>query len=280
MNAGADSTDVAIVGGGLAGLAAAALLARGGRRVTLFERAPALGGRAATHERRRFRLNQGPHAFYRTGAAPAVLRDLGVRSRGAMPGTSGAIALTRGARHALPTAVGSLLRTRLFGLGAKLETARLFRFLPTVDPAIVQSETLTAWLQRFVRHPDVRRFVLALVRLSSYANDPDRMSAGAALAQLQRALSGGVLYSDGGWQVLVDGVAAAARRAGATIVTGARVVAVEHDAAVRAVRLADGTVCRCRAVVVAAGGPPAAADLLAGAAGTSLRGHAAAATPV
>ena len=37
-----------VVGGGLAGLAAATYLARGGRRVTLLERAPSLGGRAIT----------------------------------------------------------------------------------------------------------------------------------------------------------------------------------------------------------------------------------------
>src|SRR5690348_10873067 len=41
-------TDVVIVGGGLAGLSAAAYLARGGVAVTLFEKAAHLGGRAAT----------------------------------------------------------------------------------------------------------------------------------------------------------------------------------------------------------------------------------------
>ncbi|HJQ84564.1 MAG TPA: FAD-dependent oxidoreductase, partial [Candidatus Binatia bacterium] len=33
-----------VVGGGLAGLTAATLLARAGRRVTLYERSPAVGG--------------------------------------------------------------------------------------------------------------------------------------------------------------------------------------------------------------------------------------------
>lgn len=38
--------DVVIVGGGMAGLAAAAYLARAGKTVTLFEKAVNLGGRA------------------------------------------------------------------------------------------------------------------------------------------------------------------------------------------------------------------------------------------
>jgi squalene-associated FAD-dependent desaturase len=41
---------VAVVGGGLAGLAAACALSQSGRRVTMFERRPFLGGRAASYE--------------------------------------------------------------------------------------------------------------------------------------------------------------------------------------------------------------------------------------
>ncbi len=45
-----DSPTVAIVGGGLAGLAAACALSESGFRVTLFERRPYLGGRASSYE--------------------------------------------------------------------------------------------------------------------------------------------------------------------------------------------------------------------------------------
>lgn len=51
-----------VIGGGIAGLAAAALLARGGRCVTLFEQA-ALGGRARSSAHADAMLNQGPHAL-------------------------------------------------------------------------------------------------------------------------------------------------------------------------------------------------------------------------
>src|SRR4051794_3728763 len=67
-----------VVGGGLAGLAAASYLARGGASVTLLEKAPTLGGRAATDTPHGFALNRGVHALYTGGPASDVLRELNV----------------------------------------------------------------------------------------------------------------------------------------------------------------------------------------------------------
>jgi diapolycopene oxygenase len=55
------STDrIGVIGSGLGGLAAAATLAARGYRVTLFERSPWLGGKAAVLEARGFRFDMGP----------------------------------------------------------------------------------------------------------------------------------------------------------------------------------------------------------------------------
>ncbi len=51
---------IGVVGSGLGGLAAAATLAARGHRVTLFERNPWLGGKAAVLEERGFRFDMGP----------------------------------------------------------------------------------------------------------------------------------------------------------------------------------------------------------------------------
>src|SRR3954452_21587011 len=79
--------DVAVVGGGLAGLAAAATAARAGRSVVLFEQASAPGGRARTRTEDGFAFNIGPHALYRKGQSLGVLQDLGVQVQAALLGT-------------------------------------------------------------------------------------------------------------------------------------------------------------------------------------------------
>src|SRR5438093_7675372 len=50
MSPSTGSSKVAVIGGGLAGLAAGSALADAGFRVTLFERRPYLGGRASSYE--------------------------------------------------------------------------------------------------------------------------------------------------------------------------------------------------------------------------------------
>ena len=82
---GMDELPTIVVGGGLAGLTAAAEIARSGRPFSLLEAAEQLGGRARSRRRDGFSLNLGPHALYRTGGGMAVLRRLGVHPRGRMP---------------------------------------------------------------------------------------------------------------------------------------------------------------------------------------------------
>jgi phytoene dehydrogenase-like protein len=272
------NADVVVVGGGIGGLTTAALIARQGRSVVLFERSKQLGGRALTQEESGFRFNLGPHALYRGGIGQQVLRELGVRISGRTPNASGGYAVGRGAKHALPGGLVSLLTTGLLGLSGKLELARLFGSLPNVDAAALAGVTLRAWVDRTARDPGVREFLLALMRLSTYANDAERQCAGAAIGQLQSALRANVLYVDGGWQTLIDELRTAALAAGVRSVTGCKVTAVEHSGEMRGVRLADGSRVRCGTVVVAA--DPATASMLVGGRSARLRAARDAALPV
>jgi len=270
---------VAVVGGGLAGLAAAGYLARGGRPTVVYERATEPGGRAVTHDVEGFRMNLGPHALYRGGEAMEVLRDFGLAPQGAVPPAGGAHAIDGGVKHTLPAGLVSLVTTGLLPLSAKLEAARFLAALGRLDARPLDGTPLVDGIASLVRHPAAQAFVHAVVRLTSYADDPEHASAGASIAQLQRAFAGAVMYLDGGWQQLVDGLRRAAEAAGARIVTGARVVAVEHDASVRAVRLADDSRIAVAGVVLAV--PPAeAAGLLDGAARAEVAAWADAMRPI
>src|SRR4051812_10690668 len=108
--------DLVVIGGGLGGLAAAALAARAGLKVVVFEKATTLGGHAATSDVRGFSLNLGAHALYRGGAACAVLDELGVTVTGSAPPVSGGYAFSGGALHTLPMGFLSLVSTDVCGL--------------------------------------------------------------------------------------------------------------------------------------------------------------------
>jgi phytoene dehydrogenase-like protein len=270
---------VIVVGGGLAGLTAAVVAARAGARVTLCERAAALGGRAASERDGGFTLNLGPHALYLGGPAARVMRSLGVAVSGRRPASRGLRAWIGGRLVALPVGAWSLLGSGWLSLRERWEVAGFFARLPRLPAARLSGTTVQAWLRSHLHTPGARAMAASLVRVSTYCDDLDELCAGAALAQVQAALRSGVSYLDGGWQSLVDAFAAAARQAGVRVETGAAVQAIEPTAgAVRAVHLADGRRLEGDGVILATP-PGAAARLLAGAEQAILRRWAGALLP-
>jgi phytoene dehydrogenase-like protein len=257
------SGQVAVVGGGIAGLVAAARIAQRGVPVTLVEKTSHVGGRAVTRNRDGFLFNLGPHALYGHGRLQATLRQLGVVTQGGLAPAGGGFALYDGRLHALPVGFASLLRTRVLTLAGKFELARLLAGLPRVNAAAVRDRTLAWWLDAHLADRRVRAVVEMLVRVTGFTHDPARQSAGAAIEQLQLALRGDVRYLDGGWQTMVDGLRAVVVRAGVRVLVGASATAVDRngDTAV-AVHLADSTLIPAAAVVLAV--PPAEVDRLTG----------------
>lgn len=253
--------DAVVVGGGLAGLTAATYLARGGRRTLLLERAGRPGGRAATQVEQGFHLNLGPHALYLGGPATSVLTELGVPHAGGEP-PAGGLAVSAGRAYTLPAGPLSLVTTGLLGWSGKLEALCLLARLPRLDPAPLDGVSLDAWLERTLTRPEVRALFHALARVSTYVNDPARVSAGLVVRQLQLVLQSGVRYVDGGWQTLVDGLARAAGAAGVEVRPRAAARALEPSTAGVTVRLDDGAL-EADAVVLAVA-PDEARALLPG----------------
>lgn len=247
--------DVIVVGGGLAGLTAAATAVQGGARVVLLE-AHGTGGRARTTERDGFTFNMGAHALYAGGVGVGVLRSLGITPQGAAPPLARYRALVGETTHLLPTGPGSLMRTGAVGPRGKSQLVRLLSGLPRMKPAELSGTSVAEWLAGLRLRPDAEALVRALFRLGTYTADVDHFSADAAITQLQLATKGGVLYLHGGWQQLIDALAGAL-----DIRTGSEVLGVERAGEGVEVRAGEETM-TARQVVLAAGGPEAVRRLL------------------
>jgi phytoene dehydrogenase-like protein len=268
--------DVVVIGGGLAGLAAAATAAGrdGERRVALLDRQA--GGRAATDQVGRFRFNRGAHALTTKGPGRAVLRDLGVVVEGSAPPLRGA-RIRIGDRVGLaPGGPVSLARTPMLAAGAKVTLARLLAGMRGWRPHELTGISVEGWFDDLGLSGRPRQMAALLVRTATYSADLSAMSADTAAHQVRLAYAGGVDYLHGGWSTLVDGLTATARRRGVELVDRRAGAVVPRPDGALLVEVADGGgPVRARRVVVAVGSPDATARLLPGGAAWGPTGPAA-----
>ena len=247
--------DVIVVGAGLAGLAAAIDVARAGHEVAVLDARDEIGGRARTADHEGFSFNEGAHALYRTGAAFAFLCREQLEPAGGEPTGDRAVGFSSvdGRMAPLPAGPGSLLRTPLLR-GERLRFGRLFAGLGRLDAAALDSTSVRDGVARLVGARRGAQILHGLLRVATYGNDPEAMSAGAAIAQLRESITTPVRYVDGGWQTIVDALRTRLAKLGGTITTGTKVESVRAGAdAVEVV--AGGIVHRAAAVIVASGGP-------------------------
>lgn len=252
--------DIAIIGGGIAGLTAATFAARAGHSVILLEKDSHGGGRATTQVVQGFHFNQGPHALYAGGHGIEILRELGIRYSGHIASYGGSWLLRDGVRHIWPGTPGALMATTLLSTEAKQEAATLLGSLGELAEAADDSLTVQEWLEINVRHADLRLMLEGIVRLSTYCNEPAAQQAKAALIQTAMGRHG-VEYLDGGWQTLVDGLRGAAEAAGVRIDLRSAVSEIQCRGHRASVILADGASYAARCVISTAG-PAAAARLV------------------
>lgn len=272
------SGSAAIIGGGISGLATAALLARDGWDVTLFEAREQLGGRAGSWERDGFRFDTGPswylmpevfdHFFRMLGTTAGAELDLvpltpayRVYPEPTGPGPSHPVDVSSGRDRAR-----ALFEERETGAGARLDSyldsaaeaydLAVSKFLYDTyastaglrDPAVVRRvPQLTPLLTRSLERHVARSFDDPLLRqILGYpavflGASP---STAPALYHLMSRLDldEGVLYPRGGFTEVIAAVARLARSAGATVRTSTPVEEIlVEDGRARGVRLADDT---------------------------------------
>lgn len=203
MNAQAVKTakNIAVVGAGLAGLAAASRLVKGGAKVTLFEKSNQAGGRGGTVERQGFYLNLGPHAVYSAGANYKYLSSLGLAPKGQAPAPKASYVVVEGELVAM--SLTGILGTNKLNFFEKFELLMFFRGLAKVDTSVLHNISLSAWLKETVKSERVGAVFSAFVRLASYANDFEDITAAAAVEQVRLATQG-VLYLDHGWSQMIE----------------------------------------------------------------------------
>ncbi len=219
------TAEIAIIGGGIAGLVAAATLARRGLQPRLFEAAPELGGRARTRVVDGFHFNQGPHALYVKGALYRELASLGLSVPGGAPRVRNGLAVWNGEIHPLP--VGPASAESVPPL-SPAETTCLRETFARIAEGDYGGQGIPLRAFTAALPQAVRAVVEAFVSLSNYARAPADIDCKAALDQLRLSFAG-ALYVDGGWGTLISKLAAAASAAGAILRPGHRIVAVRRD---------------------------------------------------
>lgn len=266
---------VVVVGGGLAGLAAATVLAERGVRVTVLEKEGFLGGRAGAWTDRvatgeSFEMERGFHAFFRQYYnLRALIRridpSLGVLV--AVPdypllGPDGAAESFAGLPRATPFNVLELVRRTPTLRFADLRRMDPRAFIDLVRFDIARAyeryddKTARQYLDSWRFPPEARRMLFD-VFAHSFFNPEEQMSAGELLMMFHFYFTGnpeGLLFdvmrepfSTGLFQPLARYLA----QRGVALRTGVCVSDVAREAGGVRVRLTDGSVARGDAVVLA-----------------------------
>lgn len=253
-DAPADASAVVVIGGGISGLATAALLAHDGWSVDLVEARDELGGRAGSWEQDGFRFDTGPswylmpevfdHFFRLLGTSSADQLDLRLLDPGyrvlfdgyeepldihasAARNADAFELIEAGAGHRLVEYLDSAATTYDLALAHFLYTSfsALRGFL---DPAVIARaprlltlllQPLETFVARRFQDPRLRQVLgYPAVFLGS---SPDRTP---SMYHLMSALdlTGGVQYPRGGFARLIDAMAALAEREGVRLHTGTR----------------------------------------------------------
>ncbi|GAA3751984.1 phytoene desaturase family protein [Microbacterium kribbense] len=254
---------VVVIGGGIAGLATAALLAQDGDNVTLLESRDQLGGRAGRWEQDGFRFDTGPSWYLMPEVFDHFFRLLGTSTDQQLrlsrldPGYR---VLFEGDDQPLQIRPGRAANVDLFehaepGAGRRLEryldsAAEAYRlavgrflystyasYRPLISAELLAragrlARLLLQPLDSFIAHQfRDRRLRQVLGYPAVFLGASPKLAPSLYHLMSHLDLDDGVWYPQGGFGVVIDAIAGLARRAGAVIHTEQQVVGIDTTAA-------------------------------------------------
>jgi protoporphyrinogen oxidase len=248
---GADSSSpsVGILGGGALGLGAALRLAQAGRRVTLVEREPQLGGLAAGFSVGPSHLEKFYHHIFRTDTTIiAFIRELGLADRliWGQPNTS---TLSNGRIVSLGS-IGDLLRLPLLGPLDRLRFLSGMAVLKAIpDERVFAGWTAARWMPRLMgRH--VYQVMWEPVLRGKFGARADDIAMSWLWSRVhERTLRLG--YLRGGFQLLYDAFGERIRALGGSILTSTAATAIRSQDGRVEVHTESGEVLRFDQVLAA-----------------------------
>lgn len=209
-----EKVDVAIIGAGIGGMCAGALLAHAGYNVVVTEKLPQLGGRCSNLEYKGFKLFTGVACIETSGVVEEVFREVGAEFNVRMPDPQ-VVYRIRGKDHTMPTK--GRLKT-LLSLACEDE-AEARRVMSALRRAMFWQEpsdsiSLSDWLEQYTQNPTVKGLFYA------YVSDEREIGAGEVMRNMRTVGPYLYGYPIGGCIELVESLAKVIRASGGQVWTG------------------------------------------------------------
>ena len=199
--------DYAIIGGGYGGLSAAALLAKKGKRVVLFEASQAIGGRSSYYIKEGFVMQYGQHShrLERDGYANEVFKRLGESIQFIQKKGNRAKLFYKGKLYDRPEGPLQFLTTDILSFKARLVFLQFYVKLLKADPNDWYNKTLKEFFRTFFTNDEVEQFI-SFLGFTIMNPDISIVSAGEVIDFIQRVKKAQVKQGEpiGGAKQIID----------------------------------------------------------------------------
>ncbi|MGX5609676.1 phytoene desaturase family protein [Bacillus cereus] len=199
--------DVIVVGGGLAGLSAAAHLAKNGKKVILMEKAK-IGGRAMTVKIKGYEFNMGAHAFYGrdTSTLHTLEKELQLKMNWAEFSPDKAIYDLGQELTVIPSSLKGLMETKML-TGCNKFSFAWFVLLTMLGFHKGSSNTsISEWMEEQKLNDEIKTMLLTLASSNFFTNKPEQIPSDVFFNYYKKIFrtQKPVSYLRGGWQNLIE----------------------------------------------------------------------------